>query len=502
MNFSTRAQIKSLICAGIFIISFHSTHAQEDIYWTTEAKAAYGLISELRIEESMAIIRLQAITHPENLIWPYLQDYGSFLQIFVREDVKQIADFLEHSSSRLDRVSVVPESNPMSLMCQAQMHLHQCVLRLQQNQYVAAATDINRAYKLLRKNQKLHPEDYPNLRLFAALKIGFGAIPDQYRWLISMVTSLGGTIDEGMAELNLILKNSDPVNNIYYPETVLITALAESRLNNNPAKAIELIQGHFGKLPPNKLVQHALASSYMLDGNNDAAIRTLVQNAGEASSERIPFLDFMLGKCKLFRGDDDADIYFKNFLLFHKGTHYIKEAYQKLAWFNLMRNDRDSYFDHMQLILIKGTDNTDQDQQAMKEAESHEVPHPQLLRGRLYFDGGYYEKAGSILNEELYKKLTHRAHRLEYLYRKGRMLHEMKSYAEAQHYYVLTIRSGQHEPYYYACSAALHCGMIHETLGSEGAAEKFYLICLQINPETYATSLHQKARTGMSRMGR
>ena len=156
----------------------------------------------------------------------------------------------------------------------------------------------------------------------------------------------------------------------------------------------------------------------------------------------------------------------------------------------------------MQLILIKGKNETDSDKQALQEAERQEVPHPELLRARLLFDGGYYEKASGILNETLYKTLTHRAHRLEYLYRKGRLLHELKSHAEAIHYYTLTIRAGEHEPYYYACSAALHCGMIHESLGSEGAAERYYLICLQINPESYATSLHQKARTGLSRMGR
>ncbi|HUR30434.1 MAG TPA: hypothetical protein VMZ69_03325 [Saprospiraceae bacterium] len=497
-----QAHFKIIVCAWLVIASITVVKSQDDIYWTTEAKAAYGLIMELRIEESLDIIRLQSITHPENLIWPYLQDYAIFLQIFVREDIKRIPDFLENSAERIDRVSVIPETNPMSLMCQAQMNLHQCALRLQLNQYAAGASDLNRAFKLLRKNQKLHPDDYANLRLYASLKIAFGAVPDEYRWLVSMVTSLSGTIDEGIKELNLIIQNSDPVNNIYHAETVLITALAEGQLNNKPATGVELLYKHFGKVPQNKIVQYIMANLFIAAANNDAAIRTLLVDAGAATAERLPFLDFMLGKCKLYRGDDDADIYFKNFLLFHKGTHYIKESYQKLAWYSLTKGDRQSYFDYMQLILIKGKDETDGDKQAMQEAEKHEVPHPELLRARLFFDGGYYEKASSILNEELYNTLTHRAHRLEYLYRKGRLLHELKSYAEALHYYTLTIRGGEHEPYYYACSAALHCGMIHESLGSEGAAERYYLICLQINPETYATSLHQKARTGLSRMGR
>ena len=494
------AQIKSFVCAGILFLCPVVISAQENIYWTREAEAAYTFISELRIEDALKIIRLQSITFPDNLIWPYLEDYAVFMQIFVREDTRQVTSFLEKSSLRADMLSVVPESNPMSLMCQAQILLHQCALRLQQNQYVAAASDLNKAFRLLKKNQKLHPDDYANLRLYACIKIAFGAVPDQYRWLVSMVTSLNGTIDEGMAELHMILDKSHPVRNIYYTETILLTAMAEGKLNNKPAAGSALLYKYFGKTPANRLIQYVMASLHMEQKENDAAIRTLAMEAGVTSAERIPFLDFMMGKCKLFRGDADADIYFKNFLLFHKGSHYVKEAHQKLAWYHLLKGDRQSYFDHMQLVLIKGSDKTDEDQQAMKEAETHEVPHPELLRSRLMMDGGYFEKAGSILHETLYKTLTHRAHRLEYLYRKGRLLQALKSYAEALHYYNLTIRSGEHEPYYYACSAALQCGIIHESLGSEGAAERYYLICLQINPETYATSLHQKARTGLSRM--
>ena len=496
------AQIKSIVCAWVFVLCPLLLSAQEDIYWTTESRAAYEMISELRIDEAMNIIRLQEITHPGNLIWPYLHDFGLFLQIFVNEDIAQIPEFIEASSLRVERISNVPETNPLSLMCQAQLQLHQCALRLQNNQYAASATDMNQAFRLLRKNQRLHPDDYANLRLYASLKIAFGAIPDQYRWLVSMVTSMEGTIDQGIMELNRILAHSDTSSNVFYTETILITALAEGRLNNKPGVAIELMNKHFGKAPANKAIQYVMANLHLAAGDNDAAIRTLALAAGAASAERIPFLDYMMGKCKLNKGDDDADIYFKNFLLFHKGKNFIKGAHQKLAWYSLLKNDRDSYFDHMRLIVIKGTDYTDEDQQALKEAETHEAPHPVLLRSRLLFDGGYYEKSTSLLNETLYATLTHRAHRLEYLYRKGRLLHALKSYAEALHYYSLTIRSGEHEPYYYACSAALHSGLIHETLGSEGAAERFYLVCLQITPDTYATSLHQKARTGLSRMGR
>ena len=172
-----------------------------------------------------------------------------------------------------------------------------------------------------------------------------------------------------------------------------MTALAEGRLNNKPDKGVEILYKYFSKVPSNKVIQYVMANLQIADGNNDAAIRTLAQDVGAATArERIPYLDYMLGKCKLNKGDEDADVYIKNFLLFHKGNHYIKASHQKLAWYSLLKGDRDSYFDHMQLALIKGVDTSDEDKQAKKEAETHEVPHPSLLRSRLLFDGGYYKR--------------------------------------------------------------------------------------------------------------
>ncbi len=492
--------MKYLLCAWIFFAGLLTGKAG-DMHWTVEAREAYTLVSALRVDEGLTLIRLHAITQPDNLIWPYLEDYAEFLRIFTQEDMRKMPAFLEASARRLERIETVPESNPLSLMAQGQMLLHQCALHLQQGQFFAAATDINQSFKLLRKNQKLHPDDVANLRLYASLKVAFGAVPDQYRFLVSILTSLTGTIEEGLRELHSILKTTTPANNIFFKETVLITALAEGAFDNHPHEGLELIYTYLGHEPDDKIVQYFMSTLLISDGNNDGAIRILTRNTGAPGSDPIPYLDFMLGECKLFRGDADADGYFKNFLVFHKGKHFIKEAHQKLAWFDLLRGDRNGYFNHMQQILIKGAATTDEDQAALKEAETHATPHPVLLRARLYYDGGYYDKALAQLPETFYATLNQQVQRLEYLYRKGRILQAQKAYPEALHYLSLTISTGQYEKYYFACSAALQSGIIHETIGSIPAARKFYFMCLDMEPEIYSTGLHQKARAGLNRIG-
>jgi tetratricopeptide (TPR) repeat protein len=471
------------------------------MYWTDEAKGAYELITALRIDEAMTIIRLQAITYPENMIWLYLEDYAAFLQVFVQEDLRQIKPYLEASDERQAMIVAVPETNKLSLMTQAEIDLFHCALHLQQGQFLSAAGDINKAFRLLKRNHKLFPNDPGNLRLYASLKVVFGAIPDQYRWLVSMVTSLSGSIEEGLRELHQVLNATTPQTNVFFQQTVLFTAIAEGRLNNKPQAGLDILYRYFGKNPEHDIVRFVMAGLLIEAGNNDGAIRIMSQRIKMPGQVSIPFMEFMLGECKLFRGDADADVYFKNFLVYHKGKHYIKEAHQKLAWYALLKGDRPGYFAHMQQILIKGASTTDEDQQAMLEAESHATPHPVLLRARLYYDGGYYEQAMNLLTDDLFNSLNQHPHRLEFLYRKGRLLQAQKSHAEALHYFSLTITSGQFDRFYFACAAALQSGVIHETLGSEGAAVKYYTMCLEMDPETYASGLHQKARMGLNRIG-
>ena len=288
---------------------------------------------------------------------------------------------------------------------------------------------------------------------------------------------------------------------MFFNETVLFTALAEGRLNNQPEAGLALIRKHLGDTPDSKSAQYMMSSLLLDVGENDEAIRILSNAREVPGAVQIPFLRFVLGECKLYRGDPDADGPLKEFLKLHKGKHYIKEAYQKLAWHSLLKGDMDGYTKSMQQILIKGSNKTDEDQQAMIEAETHAVPNVKLLRSRLYYDGGYYEKALALMNESLYSTLVQHEQRLEYLYRKGRILQAMESDAEALHYLMLAITTGQFERYYFACSAALQCGLIHEKLGSKPTARKFFYMCLDMQPEAYATGLHQKARMGLNRVG-
>jgi hypothetical protein len=43
-------------------------------------------------------------------------------------------------------------------------------------------------------------------------------------------------------------------------------------------------------------------------------------------------------------------------------------------------------------------------------------------------------------------------------------------------------------------------GLLFENQGEDARADSAYRVCLSINPREYKTSLHQKAKAGLSRL--
>ena len=75
-----------------------------------------------------------------------------------------------------------------------------------------------------------------------------------------------------------------------------------------------------------------------------------------------------------------------------KGIHFIKECYQKLAWYSLINGNLAGYYQYMELVKTKGNLVTDEDKQAMHEALNNKPPDLELLQSRLLFDGHYLRK--------------------------------------------------------------------------------------------------------------
>ena len=131
----------------------------------------------------------------------------------------------------------------------------------------------------------------------------------------------------------------------------------------------------------------------------------------------------------------------------------------------------------------------------------HKIPNLVLLKARLLFDGGYYDKAlNELLNSPTKSFLFTRKDLVEYSYRLGRIYHESGNPDKALSFYRLTIQRGKNDPWYFAAASALQMGLIYESRGDFSRADSAYNVCLECKPAEYKNSLSQKAKAGISRI--
>jgi tetratricopeptide (TPR) repeat protein len=153
------------------------------------------------------------------------------------------------------------------------------------------------------------------------------------------------------------------------------------------------------------------------------------------------------------------------------------------------------------MVREKGADNSEPDKAALQEATGAEIPDIKLIKARLLFDGGYYQRAYDLLKNAGAEYSANRKLSLEYTYRIGRISHKMGKSPEAIRFYQQTLDDGAKEPWYFACNAALQIGLLHEEKRDYTKARSAFQRCLGLHPKDYANSLHAQAKAGLSRCG-
>ncbi|MCB0641749.1 MAG: hypothetical protein KDC44_08930, partial [Phaeodactylibacter sp.] len=334
--------------------------------------------------------------------------------------------------------------------------------RIKFEEYGTAFFEVNKAFKLLSKNEESFPDFMPNKKDLGILHAIAGTIPDNYKWAVEWISSLEGTLVGGQAELEAVLAYAKNHPFIFKKETQVLYAYLLLHLGQQPDRAWQIIQQSDLDPSYSPMDCFVLANIAQQTGRNDAAIKILLQQPTSSLFHRFDYLNFMLGVSKLRRLDKDADLYFKKFLNQFKGQNFIKEAHQRLAWHYLIHQNEPGYWAEMTLCKTEGHTLVGSDQSALQEAERGKLPNVHLLKARNLFDGGYYQRAAQVLNQLSPAQFIDLHDQIEFTYRKGRILHALQSYDEALRLYQQTIDTGRDQPWYYACRAALESGHIYE----------------------------------------
>lgn len=468
--------------------------------WTPLAKQAYQNVINLRFKEAKSQIAQFKIEEPNNYIIYYVENYIDFFTIYITEDEEEFKRLEKNKDIRLAKVEAGDPNSPYFLYLQAAIRVHWGAARLKFSEYTTAFFEAHKAFKLLTKNAEKFPNFMPNKKDLGMMHALVGTIPDNYKWAVETVTSLEGTIEQGCAELEEVLYYAQHNDFIFEAETYIVYAYLSLFWVKDSKKAWALLQKCKMKPALSPMATFIFANVSMRTGKTDRAIELLKNRPQGAAFFPFHYLDYMLGTAKLNRLDTDADVYLKKYISRYSGKNFIKDSYRRLAWQSLLQGHEQGYHNYMELVKTEGQKVVGSDGSALKEANAKEVPHIDLLKARLLFDGGYYKKAYQLLSQKSSSDFQSKKTKLEYTYRLGRIAHEMKNYEKAILHYQQTIEQGRTATWYYACRAALEMGHVYEIQKNKEQARKAFERCLDISPSEYKFGLHQQAKVGLSRL--
>jgi hypothetical protein len=461
--------------------------------------AAYKAIFEMRFPEAKRLIQEEKTKNPNNGITILLENYMDYLYLLMSDNKSDYEKFKDRKGDRIDAIKDNDKNSPYYLFAQGEIYLQWGMLKGRYGDYTSSVIDLNRGKKLLIENNEKFKDFLPNQKSLSWVDIIFGSIPSNFKGIAGFF-GIKGDMLSGLKQLERFKSEVAGTKYSYYnDEAVFLISLADVEIlhnKNNYNKLIASINEMSDKSLLKKYLQGYVAYK---TAHNDEAIDFLMAAPHGSSYLSFPAINYLLGTAKLCRMDTDANRYLLNYISQTQGVLYVKDTYQKLAYYSLLSNNIGAYNNYIKLVKTKGTTSDEKDKQALKEATDAK-PDIDLLKARLYFDGGYYSNALGILKSKEVDDFKIIRDKIEFYYRLGRIYDQMGKDVDALVNYQKAINLGSGTTYYFAANSALFSGMIYEQKKDYKKAAELFHLTLKMKNHEYQNSIDNQAKNGLKRI--
>lgn len=485
----------------LVLFLYGSINSQSRVILNENCKTAYHDILSLRFDKAKSILENEKQSNPDNIYTYYLENYIDFLSVFISEDEDLFEEFEDRKSVRVDQIKEIDVGSPYRNYLLGNINLQWAVARLKFREYFTASIEINKAYRLLESNLKNHPDFIPNTITMGVLHIMIGLVPDKYHWLLNLI-NMEGSVTEGKNELSYVLKHTMENGEYSYLKNEVLFYLGFVEMNIHPDKdKLKYLLTQLEKSEENNLLLSYLSINILMrTGYNEKAIEKFDNLPESENYYPFHYLEYLKAETFLRKLDyTEATLHYQKFLQVFQGQNFIKDAYRKLAWIKLLNADTVGYADNISSTADHGNSFIGQDKDAQREADTKFIPNVDLIKARLLFDGGYYHQADSILNTMNDLHLSE-DQKIEQVYRRARIAHQMNNAKRAKQYYFKTIERGSKSPRYFAGNSALKLGELYESDSNYSEAVFYYKVCLDLDFEEYESGIHSKAKAGLRRI--
>ncbi|MBT8400497.1 MAG: tetratricopeptide repeat protein [Rhodothermia bacterium] len=376
-----------------------------------------------RIAEAEKVFRRLASRRDGRAAGHFHLASASLLKLLVSDRPEFYQEFYDRSDALREILDELPESAWKSFF-EAEVTLHRAIVRAKDGSYLRAAyagRKAYRSYKSLVESAPAFEDAYKGLGL---LQMAVGSMPSFYRTFLG-VLGVGGTVDEGLANLNRAVDHSL----FGREESIIVLSLFDIVMDTDSGNKA-LLTSLYRTNPESPLFAHLYG--FMLYSDRKAAeaehvLRPIAERYTTDGHFYVDYIDFFLADA-VFRQDrfQQSVTFFQRYLDSHRGPALKATASYKMGLALEMmgnRNAAESFY-----ADVRAAREFDSDQVARRAAErllsSPMSPTDrQMLLGRNAFDSARYDRALSIFSEILTDSSNDSSRRAEAAYRMARTHH-------------------------------------------------------------------------------
>lgn len=456
---------------------------------------AWENILELKFNITLEYLDAEKQTNPGNPFTFYFRHYTCFLQNLISGDISGYEQFKEESEMLTGAIRDSDPHRPEYLYLLSSMHLQRAFLNIYCGDQWQGIRNLYTAYRMAGQNSKNYPGFYPNLKIEGITELLISSVPENYKWIFNWL-GMKGDLLKAAGKLEQYYSTCSSEER---PEALIILSMAYGQFMLDKEKAYNLLKEGDNYLINRAITRPFIAYYASTTGHVSEAVTLLESNLQPGEIWNGPAV-LLLGITKLNSLEEDAGVYLEDFISRYKGANHIRTAYHKLSWYYFIQGDTTRYVQYKQMVLSGGDDFLASDRQATAEASDPAIPDLHLLKARLLFDAGMYERSLEILENVKVDDLDTEKYRLEYTYRLARVCHKLAMTDRAKELYLQVISTDHDQQTYFAPYSALQLGTIAETEGRYEEAKTFYKTCLEINKGQYRSGIEREAKIRLERL--
>lgn len=500
-GFNTREILRKMTIIIIVLFGFSVLSIQATEMISEECDRALYEIYNLRTITAQRIIDEERDRDPGSLFPEYLENWKEVIELLSFSEEERYDAYLTSLDARLERIKENGnQASPSYHILLGEILSHAAMAHVMYGDYLAGFRKLLKAKKNANVNVEKHPDYWLNNKLVGIMNVAFDKIPAFLRWFTNLF-GLRGDADTGFKQMDQYLSQVQ-----HYPglkSEILIYYVFGLRLSRDEDMAYELFEKEIEPEEAPVLALYLQASFMYMTGKNEEALNLMFSFPSDRMEVPFSFVDFLRGKLKLNRLDQDADNYLLAYLEHSKFKNYKREVSMKLAYHYYFQGDTEKYKYYKNLLDTFPKASSYRDMEADVERERPYEPHPAILKARHLVAGEYYVRANAEISTIDTNNLDQEAYLVEYYLITAKIRSNLRQHDKAMALYEKAIAMGRDRTEQYAAEAALFAGMEAQSMGDLQKAYDYWELALKIDgqKDIYIEYIHDKANNLLSKNG-